>query len=303
MQNFIENIDVQLGTISNYKIIAYLSELREFSIKVSELKVEKTAFHYMKKMGFFSAFVSPEAKGWQNFNMTERVLIKICEILWRYGYDTSKIKEIVSSLLNDDWINQKINSLLDMGPYNYVGIEQKPDAPSMSFVEYCVLQKSVSNRIRLFTNLDALIILAIELKKPVSIIVDGKGDYIPFVGSELPSKEYSKYLFQIFQSTFLNISILDVFDTFIPEVSTNSPLLNPNLIARKRVDLLLRKGFDAASIRQAQYDNEGLIIEPNELEPNINLNKVKNQYSNQDIVLKVRDSKVKSVNQIIIRKK
>lgn len=69
------------------------------------------------------------------------------------------------------------------------------------------------------------------------------------------------------------------------------------------MDLLLRKGFDAASIRQAQYDNEGLIIEPNELEPNINLNKVKNQYSNQDIVLKVRDSKVKSVNQIIIRKK
>ena len=292
-----QNFNTLFEKIPESKLVLYLKELRMYELKVKELGVEKSAFNYMKRLGIFQPFMNSEPNGWQYFNMTERLLIKLSEILWRYGYEVDTIRHINSVLLDDSWLLSKINSLMASAPVSYEHFKQGADS-NMTFIEYCLAQKNKLQRIKFFTNLDALIILAIEFRIPISIQINGKGEFHIYSGieSELLKAQ------DIFHSSFLNIPILEVFNTYIPELKVSSLLFNPNENGIRRIDTLIRKGFDAKTLREVEFSNESLSIEEEDLPLTANLGKAKNEFANQDLIVKVRQSKVVSIKRLKIQK-
>lgn len=293
MEHMRESFNVLLDKIPDSKLVAYLQELRSFKLKVKELGVEKSAFNYLKRLGMLDGLFMDEQKGWQHFNMTERVLIKISEILWHYGYNVEVVRSINAMLLSDDLLQGKVQKLMSV-PYDK--LLANTDG-TVSFIEYSILNNAQKNRIKSFTNLDALIILSIELNAPVSLVIDGLGT------ATILSEVYDfPDVDSFFHTTFLSIPIKAVFDTYIKELRSDSPLLNPNETAKRRVDTLLRKGFDVKTIREVEYANDKVQIEEHDLPTTANIAKVKSQFANQDILIKVRNSKIQSIKQLKITK-
>jgi hypothetical protein len=111
-----------------------------------------------------------------------------------------------------------------------------------------------------------------------------------------------KFQKALFQNSFVNITIKGIFDELVIPNRNKSSILNPNHAGRKNLDALISKGFDFRDIRELEMDNENIYFESNELSPATNIGKAKNQYANQDILNKIRGSKVASIKQLVIKK-
>jgi len=290
-----------LAALTQMEIVDELLFLRGENSKLSEVKIDQRSFKYLKKLGVFDSFIPSGNKKWLSFTYTEQIVLRISETLWKYGFDIEMIKSVVQVLLSDNWLQELIQSqLLTKGVSTESILENKSEPPS--FLEYCIVEKKQHPNLRPITNLDALLISTFALSKSISLIVNQDGRWTVF--AETGDADTSKLEFQksLFQNSFVNITIKGILDELVIPNRKKSSILNPNLAGRKNLDALISKGFDFKDIRELEIDNESIEIEVNELSPSTNIGKIKNEYANQDILIKIRMSKVTSVKQLVIKK-
>ena len=290
-----------LEALSPKGIVDELLFIRGENSKLSELKIDHRSFKYLKKLGVFESFLPSGDKKWLSFTYTEQIVLRISETLWKYGFDVDMIKSVVDALLSDNWLQEFIRKILNensISPETILG--SKDQTPP--FLEYCILEKKQHPNLRTITNLDALIISTFAFNKSISIIVNQDGRWTVF--AETDDADASKLNFQksLFQNSFVNITIKGILDELVIPNRNKSSILNPNLAGRKNLDALISKGFDYKDIRELELDNENIDVELNDLSPDTNIGKTKKQYANQDILIKIRGSKVASVKQLIIKK-
>jgi hypothetical protein len=299
MDNLCFDIEGILNEIPENELVEDLSFLRGEKLKLSELKVDLRNFKYLKKLGVYDSFLPSDQKKWHFFNLTERMMLKLTDIFWQYGYSPETIKDIVEVLISDSWLEGIIKKLLLKGADNSLNYSSN----SPSFVEYCVLERKLSPNLRAFTNLDAVLIAAFASKNPVSLIVNGKGQWRVFTGFGFSDSLEYGFQESLFRSTFLNISITSIVDSFLDSEAGDSKLLRPIAALKGRYDTLISKGFDYATLRNVEFDNSDIRCELVSVPVDANIAQLKNQYSNQDIIVKVRKSKVSSIQQLIIKTK
>ncbi len=290
-----------LAALSQMEIIDELLFLRGENSKLSEVKIDQRSFKYLKKLGVFDSFLPSGNKKWLSFTYTEQIVLRISETLWKYGFDIEMIKSVVQVLLSDNWVQEFIQShLLPKSVSTESILENKGEPPS--FIEYCIVEKKQHPNLKPITNLDALIISTFAFSKSISLIVNQDGRWTVF--AETGDADTSKLKFQksLFENSFVNITIKGILDELIIPNRKKSSILNPNLAGKKNLDALISKGFDFKDIRELEIDNENIELEVNELSPATTIGKLKNEYANQDILIKIRMSKVVSVKQLIIKK-
>lgn len=286
-----------LVSLSQYEIVEELLVLRGEKAKLSGVKIDQRSFKYLKKLGVFDSFLTSESKNWLSFTYTEQIILRITETLWKYGFEVESIKSVVDTLLSDDWLQDYINTHLLPIKLTAETIHGK-EYEIPSFLEYCVLEKMKNPNLRAFTNLDALLISSFASNVSISLILNQHGEWLVLAGTDT-----SKLSKSLFKYSFVNITLKGIFDELIIPNKVKSPILNPNLAGRKNLDSLISKGFDYKDIRQLEIDNDNLEFECIELPANSNIGKAKNEYANQDILIKIRHSKVSSVKQLVIKKK
>jgi hypothetical protein len=290
-----------LEALAQKEIVEELLVLRGENSKLSEVKIDQRSFKYLKKLGVFESFLPSGNKKWLSLTYTEQIVLRISETLWKYGFDIGMIKSVVEVLLSDNWLQEFIRKkLLAKSVSTESILESKAQTPS--FLEYCILEKQKHPNLRTITNLDALVISTFNFSKAISIIVNQDGKWAVFAETE--DTDVSKLKFQkaLFQNSFVNITIKGIFDELVIPNRNKSSILNPNHAGRKNLDALISKGFDFRDIRELEMDNENIYFESNELSPATNIGKAKNQYANQDILIKIRGSKVASIKQLVIKK-
>jgi hypothetical protein len=291
-----------LGSIKQEEIVHELLFLRVKKSKLSEVKVDQRTFKYLKKLGAFDSFLNSDDKKWLSFTYTEQIILRISETLWRYGFDISMIKSVVQGLMCDSWLQEFIGTHLLSNSISAASILDN-NAKTPSFLEFCIIEKKKNPNLKTFTNLDALVISTFAFSKPISIIVSEGGKWSVF--ADTGNSETAKLNFQnsIFHGSFVNINLKSIIDELVMPDRVKSPILNPNLAGRRNLDALISKGFDYRDIQELEMDSENIELELNKLPPTVNIAKLKNGYANQNIVIKIRGSKVASVQQLTIRNK
>lgn len=275
-----------------------LQFIRRYQSRLSDTNIDARTFKYLKKLGVFDSFLPADGKKWHQLNLTEQVLLKISETFWRYGYETVVIKSIVNGLLSDSWLFAYINDILLA---DNTKVTKVNDDRASSFIEYSILEKMSKPNLRSFTNLDALIIAAFTLEKPVSIIVNGKGRWGVFSGVQNKTSKEVDILESVFSESFVNITIKGIVDSILIQQANKSPIINPNVATRKQIESLISKGFGYKEVMDIEFGNDDLETKLIDLPVTANLGKAKNDYANQNLLVKVRDSKVSSVKQLVIK--
>lgn len=290
-----------LKSLNANEIVEELTFLRSEKLRLSKLKVNKRAFKYLKALGVFSSFLqSSDEKKWLGFTSTEHVLIKIAETLWKYGFTAEKIKSVVDILLSDNWVLDYINQTL-LNEQLTIKSLMENRVQKMTFLEYCVIEKQKTPNLRTFTNLEALLIAAFNTDIPISIVINQSGEW--GVYSTLPNPYLTSFSFKetLFQNTFINITFKEILDEIFKSKHKSSCILNPNLAGTSNVEALISKGFDYKTIRDLEIDSTEIETELFELPINTNIGKLKASNANQDILVKVRNAKVTSVKQLVIK--
>lgn len=286
-----------LESIPQEEIVEELIFLRSEKVKLSELKIEQRTFKYLKKLGVYNAFIPSEEKKWLMFNFTEQIVLRIGETLWKYGFDAEMIKSVVNVLISDNWVLDFINNKLLQSQFSALSIL---NSKRISFLEYCIIEKQESPNLRTFTNLDAVIIAAFSSDEPFSMIFNQSGEWGIYSNlfSEGSNSQYKKSLFK---NTFVSITFKEILDELIYPKRESSVILNPNLAGKKRMDTLISKGFDYKTLRELEIDSEKVVPEVIEHPISTNIGKLKSSYSNHDILIKVRNSKVSSIKQLVLK--
>jgi hypothetical protein len=291
-----------IESLTEEEIVDELLFLRGTKAKLSEVKVDQRTFKYLKKLGAFDYFLISEDKKWLSFTYTEQIILRISEMLWRYGFDIEMIKSVVQVLLSDNWLQDFIgNNLFAKGVSAASILENNDKTPS--FLEFCIIEKKRNPNLKTFTNLDALIISTFASSKPISIIVNENGRWSVFAykdDSELVKLNYQN---SIFNDSFVNITLKSIVDELVMPNRIKSPILNPNLAGRKNLDELISKGFDYRDIQELEMDSENIELGVNKPPTTSNIAKLKNEYASQNIVIKIRSSKVVSIQQLVIKNK
>lgn len=293
------NLGDLLENVPETNLVEELQFLRNSNYKLSELKIDARIFKYLKKLNVFEALLpAAEEKKWHQFNLTECIMLKITETLWKYGYDSTVIQLLVNELVSDSWVRDYVNQTL---LNKEIQMSQSENySPAIPFLEYSILERQKKPNLRSFTNLDALIIIAIISENPVSIVLNDKGNWRIFTGLKPSEPDALINPDSIFKNTFVNLTIKGIIDSFLSEIVRNSPILNPSLSIRKNLDKLLSKGFDFQTARDIDLESETLHTELVKHDPKVNIGKLKTQFSNQDILIKIRDSKTASIQQLVI---
>lgn len=290
-----------LKRLEQNHIVEELMFLRSERKRLAEIKIDQRSFKYLKKLGVYSCFLHSDEKKWLAFNFTEQVLLRISETFWSYGFEAEMIKSIVEVLMSDNWVIEYINESLLINKLSSENLHDRKDQ-CISFLEYCLLEKQQSPNLRSFTNLEALIIAAFSSNTSLSIVVNQNGEWCVYSPSSDNSASSFSFKEDMFNHTFMNITFKGLLDELITPKRQHSPILNPNLSGRKNLDSLISKGFDYKEVRDLEMGTTKINTELIELPTTTNIGKLKASYANHDILIKVRNSKVSSVKQLIIKK-
>ena len=290
-----------LTPLPQKEIVGELLYPRDNTLKLSEVKIDKRSFKYLKKMGVYDSFLPSGPKKWHLFTITEQVVLKIAEVLWKYGFDDKVIKSVVEALVSDNWLKQYLHEgLFSTTPPASSVLAN--DNPSTTFFEYCILERQRNPHLIAFTNLEALIVSTFISRQPISIVVNQYGRWRVFSGLDKADLLSLSFQETMFRSSFLNISLKEVVDELFVPNHKPSPILNPNSATGKNIGSLISKGFNHQDVREIEMDNPNIELEIRELSKSANIAKIKNEFSDQDILMKVRQSKVVSVKQLVIKK-
>lgn len=296
-------VDKLLEAIPVDDVVADIRYLRNCNkLKLNELHIDVRVFKYLKKLGVFSSFLQSDSGGARYyFNLTERMLLKIAEVFWRYGYKPEVIKSILDGLLLDNLVSPYINGKLlnDVNESISRIVNKKEEG---TFLEYAVIERRRKPNLRTFTNLEGLIIAAIAVEPTISFIIDNNSNWgvvnRQWSTPEIINQSGNSYIVE----SFVNITIKNIVDSYVGNLDRDSPILNPSAISKRAIDVLIKKGFDYKTIRDLEFDGIDTNTTVAQLEPTVSISKVKAQHSNQDILIKVRDSKVASIQQLVIKK-
>jgi hypothetical protein len=297
-------VDKLLEAIPVNDVVAEIRYLRNCNkLKLNELQLDIRTFKYLKKLGVFSSFLQSDSNGSRYyFNLTERMLLKIAEVLWRYGYKPEVIKSILDGLLLDNLVSPYINARLLSDAKESISriVNNKEEG---TFLEYAVIEHRRKPNLRTFINLEGLLITAIAVDPTISFIIDNNSNW-GVVNRQWSTQEIINQDGKSCKvESFVNITIRNIVDSYVHNLDRNSPILNPSAILKRTIDTLIKKGFGLKTMRDVEFDGIDTNTTVIELEPRINISKVKTQYSNQDILIKVREFKVASIQQLVIKKK
>jgi hypothetical protein len=301
MENLAFDLQERLQNVPHKELVEELKFIRHFSLKLADIEIDKRAFKYLKKLGVYEAFIKDAEKKWQFFNLTEWLVLKISDTLWRFGYAPDVIKSIVETLVSDSWLEDFIKSLLQFSDRNEL-ITSKSASEPISFIEYCVLERKNKPNLRAFTNIDALLIAAFATDKPISLMINDFGNWRLFTGLSVENSLEVKFHESLFKASFISISISNLIDAFIEKSSGKSSFFSPDSFVKRNFDSLISKGFDHQTFREIEIDRKDVQFEFLDLPVDSNLSKLKNQFANQEILIKIRNSKVSSLKQLVIKK-
>ncbi len=280
-------IDKLLENLIEQQVVSDLQYLRGEKLKVIDLKIDTRIFKYLKKLGVFTSFLQ-DSNNWQFFNLTERMLLRIAEIFWRYGFSPEIIKGVVDLLISDNWVKPFIENKLINGTKRAIS-KIVNNEESHSFLEYAVLERKRKPNLKAFTNLEGLLISAIAVDNSISILINCNGDW-KLINKQSKLED---------GDSFVCVSITSIVKSYI---GNDSVFLDPNKATNRNIDSLIRAGVDYKTFLDLEFDGTNTETVLNKLPTTANIGKVKTQFSNQDIVLKVRDSKTVSILQLVINK-
>jgi hypothetical protein len=301
MENLAFDLLGRLKNVAHDELVEEIKFIRHFRLTLTDIKIDKRAFKYLKKLGVYESFLKDTEKKWQFFNLTEWLILKISDTLWRFGYDPDIIKNVVATLVSDSWLEDFIKSLLQASKTNEL-VTAKSASEQMSFIEYCVFERKNKPNLRALTNIDALLIAAFATQKPISLMINSDGNWRIFTGLSVENSLEINFHESLFNSSFINISLTNLIDAFIEKNLANSSFFSPDSIVKRNLDTLISKGFDYQTFREIEIDKKDVQFELLTPPVDSNLSKLKNQFANQDILIKIRNSKVSSLKQLLIKK-
>ena len=290
-------INDMLGNIPNEKLTDLLKILREPLIKISDSHIEKSLFFSWKKAGISELLFKREEKKWNVLSLMELTILSIVEILWKRDINDGVIKTIVEQLLDGEDLKNAINERIEgVNSGDYKAFSDK--ILKNDLIGYLVMQKMLNPHLPSFCNIEAFIIGVLKLKKPFGLLIfeDGKIDF--FITSFLTENFGGRFLNDIFSKTFLNVSIKSLLDNLVKVGEDKASSKETNLPA-----LLIKKGYDAATIKELFSDNESVFYSEENLPTDCQIEKTLQTQPNQDLIIKMRGGKKTSIRRIIINQK
>ena len=304
MINQIENNQKIKELLESDDAVDVLTALRLPILKLSELhilKIQKPTYNQWKKRNLLSSFlqqVDPNSTSkWQKFSILEVILLQIIRILWESGTDDNDVEKIIKELVDGASLNELIDAIIT-SKQNGQNFFTNQSLDTGSLITYLVSQKLANPQLFLVTLLEAYILLALKTGKLFSLIVF-EGGAIDFIFEPVFSNTLNKELNNdLFYKQFQNIPITSLLHKALSLGSNpneSSVLTRENTIVSK----LIEKGYTLDTLTRIFSTNSELQqYEERTIEKTtgVNISTLINETPNQDIIIKIRNSKKESIS-------
>lgn len=281
-----------------------LTALRIPILKLSELhilNIQKPTYNQWKKRNILSSFLQPvdpnSTSKWQMFSILEVILLQIIRILWDSGTDSNIIEQVIKEIVDGKSLNELIDGIIKSNQNGH----KKYNIPAISeggMISYLVKQKIANPHLHLITHLEAYILPALKIGSAFSLLVFEGGD-IDIMFEHMLSKTLNKESHnELYNRQFQNIPITSLLKkalTLSVNPNESSFLTKENTIVSK----LIEKGYTLDTLTRIFSTNSELQqYEERTIEKTtgVNISTLINETPNQDIIIKIRNSKKESIS-------
>jgi hypothetical protein len=301
MEDFVEkkaDLSAYLSNLKSADLAECLSILRQPILKLSETNLSKALFNTWKREKIINTLIiDGTERQWNKFSILDLVILNVINILWEHDIPVQAIKNTLALLLDGKGIRNDVNDIMDYPLESTKSIID--DDSNLNLLEYIVNQKKKNPQLPFFTNIESYIIGSLKLNRPFSILVKDNGRIELFTTDSFKDMLGSVFLNDLLSNTVLNISIRSVLEKILMVTDTSS--LRPR---NRLIEKLIESGCTAETVNELFGKRTDLKFKEKTIEnpQTVSIANLIKEYSNQDIIIKIRDSQKKSIKQIIITK-
>lgn len=317
--------EMMAGVYMPEKLSELLELLRVPLQKLSETNIDKSVYNLWKRTGIIDALIlKTEERKWNRISIMELVILNIVNVLWQRKIKDEKIKEVVNKMLSEGLksieIKNPLNGIIGTAWYwdnsvssDYLGdLNEKTYTLGKKVIQlgqdldlmmHLNTQKKLNPHLPKISWIESFIIGSIRTNRPYSIILFDDGEIMFFftdtMSDELNPSRNSELLKRSFTNISINRIVSDILSADVNTANGFNTLTSENNIMLK----LLEKGYDANTINELFERNSDLIYTDESLPVETKIEKAINEFANQDLLIKIRDSKKKIIKRLIITKK
>ena len=275
-------------------------------------------YEYNKKWGLVlsaPADDDTDKKKWVRPSIREFIWLKILERCRTFGLEKDRLKDIKTSILDElDLAQVGLDSdFMDMVIKNYQPMWEKESGAEYS-QQYTKFLKTVGLKglfkvMKISMNvLDYFLFMGLNTRCNTGFTITDDGVFNPYMDNKIMSAEFriSQHE-QLFTKHFMFINLWDILIQ-IPSLESAPGLLKKMIISKssnRGQDIDLRsKYFVTEEMKKTLHKNESyVIIKDEQLSPKkAIIEKVAYEYTDQDILIKIRDRQKVSIKRTVYKK-
>lgn len=295
-----------LKEIKSGDLITTLSIFREPIFKLSETDITKSVFNQWKHEKIIEKLINNNSsRSWNRFSITEVALLYIINTLWERNIEKEKIKEAIDLLLDGEDLTKQINEILEDEESNYLNIIEK--VQKIDLIGYIAIQKKHNPNLPIITTIEALMIGALKLNRPHTLILRESGNVEIFLTSMITdlfnnNVGFNSFLSDLFSKPFLNISLEYIVDKILRKTKGDEMTSMINASPNNQIQKLINKGYTIEVLNDIFGKKQTEVYSEEVLVAKTNIQSAIREYNEQHLLIKVSGKKISSIRRIIMKK-
>jgi len=302
------NYTDMLKEIKSGDLITILNIFREPIFKLSETDITKSVFNQWKFENILEKIINNNdnnSRSWNRFSITELALLYVVETLWARNIEIEKIKETIDLLIDGEDLAKQVNEILEDEENNYLNIIEK--VQKIDLIGYIAIQKKQNPNLPIITTIEALMIGAIKLNRPHTLILRDNGGIEVFLTTMLTDLVTNKFGFinpysDLFSKPFINISLQYIVEKILKNTNGGVATSVINTTPNNQIQKLINKGYSIEVLNDIFGKNQTKAYSEEVLDVKINIQSTIREYNDQYLLIKVGGKKISSIRRIIIKK-